>query len=122
MSDGKQTVGRDEFVEAGKAGAAHIPISTISFGTPDGVIDLDGTSIPVPVADDDLQRVATLSGGEFFPAHSSPDVHQVYDTLTRQIGYQTITADTSKPWLALGVLLGLAAVAAGLATDQRLPG
>jgi Ca-activated chloride channel family protein len=122
MSDGKQTVGRDEFTEAAATGAAHIPISTISFGTPDGVIDLDGTQVPVPVADDDLQRVANLSGGQFYPAHSSADIHQVYDTLSRQIGYQTLTVDTSRPWLAAGVLLALAAVAAGLVRDQRLPG
>lgn len=31
MSDGKQTVGRDEFAEATACGAAKIPISTISF-------------------------------------------------------------------------------------------
>ena len=76
----------------------------------------------MPVADDDLQQVASLSGGQFYPAHSSTDIHQVYDTLTRQIGWQTVTSDTSKPWLAAGVLLALGAVAAALAHDQRLPG
>ena len=42
MSDGKQNTGRDEFAVAAQAGAAHIPISTISFGTPYGTVDIQG--------------------------------------------------------------------------------
>ncbi len=121
MSDGKQTVGRDEFALAARAGAAHVPISTISFGTVDGTVAIDGRDIPVPVADDDLARVAHLSGGDFYPAHSTDQVHQVYDTLQQQVGYQTITADASKPWLALGTLTCLTAAGAALLISQRLP-
>jgi len=121
MSDGKQTVGRDEFTMARQAGAAHVPISTVSFGTADGTVDIDGKTIPVPVADDDLAQVAALSGGDFYPAHSNDQVHQVYDTLQQQVGYQTITGDASKPWLALGTLAVLAAAGAALLISQRLP-
>ncbi|HEY6424912.1 MAG TPA: VWA domain-containing protein [Pseudonocardiaceae bacterium] len=121
MSDGKQTVGRDEFVVAKQAGDAHIPISTISFGTPYGTVDLQGQQIPVPVDDDSLAQVAQLSGGEFYPAQSNQQVHQVYDTLAQQIGYQTVRRDASKPWLALGTLSCLAASVAALFISQRLP-
>jgi len=121
MSDGKQTVGRDEFAMASKAGAAHIPISTISYGTLDGTVTIGGHQIPVPVADADLARVAQLSGGDFYPAQSNDQVHHVYDTLTEQLGYQSVTADASKTWLALGTLMCLVAAGAALAISQRLP-
>ena len=121
MSDGKQNVGRDEFDVATQAGAAHIPISTISFGTPYGTVDIQGEQAPVPVDDDSLARVAQLSGGEFYPAQSNQQIHQVYDTLDQQIGYQTVRKDVSRPWLILGTLICLAAAGAGLITSQRLP-
>ncbi len=121
MSDGKQNAGRDEFAVARQASAAHVPIDTISFGTPYGTVDIQGEQAPVPVDDDSLSQVAQLSGGQFYPAQSNQQIHQVYDTLAHQIGYQTIRRDASKPWLALGTLTCLAAAVAALALSQRLP-
>lgn len=68
MSDGKQNVGRDEFTVAAEAETKHIPITTISFGTPYATVDIEGEVDPVPVDDDSLSRIAQLSGGEFYPA------------------------------------------------------
>ena len=121
MSDGKQNAGRDEFAVARQAGAAHIPIDTISFGTPYGTVDIQGEQAPVPVDDDSLAKVAQLSGGQFYPAESNQQVHEVYDSLAQQIGYQTVHKDVSKPWLILGTLTCLAAAAAALVLSQRLP-
>lgn len=121
MSDGKQTVGRDEFPVATQAGAAHIPISTISYGTPFGTVTINNQQVPVPVDDTSLAKVAELSGGQFYPAESNQQIHQVYDTLAQQIGYQTVHRDASKPWLALGTLSCLAAAGAALLISQRLP-
>ncbi|MGH3798161.1 MAG: VWA domain-containing protein [Pseudonocardiaceae bacterium] len=122
MSDGKQTVGRDEFTVATQAGKAHIPISTISFGTLYGTVDLQGQQVTVPVDDASLARVAQLSGGDFYPAQSNQQIHQVYDTLGHQIGYTTERRDASKPWLILGTMACLAAAVAALLISQRLPG
>ncbi|HEX4247879.1 MAG TPA: VWA domain-containing protein [Pseudonocardia sp.] len=121
MSDGKQTVGQDEFAMAAKAGQHHVPVSTISFGTPYGSIDLDGRQIPVPVDDPSLAQVAQMSGGQFYPAQSNAELHQVYDTLGEQIGYQTVHADVSKPWYVLGTLICLLAAGLAIGRSQRLP-
>lgn len=121
MSDGKQNTGRDEFTVATQAGAAHIPISTISFGTPYGTVTIQGEQVPVPVDDDSLARVAQISGGQFYAAQSNQQIHQVYDTLVQQIGYQTIHRDASKPWLILGTLACLATAGSALLISQRLP-
>jgi Ca-activated chloride channel family protein len=121
MSDGKQNTGRDEFAMAAQAGAAHIPISTISFGTPYGTVTIQGEQLPVPVDDDSLAKVAQLSGGDFYPAQSNQQIHQVYDTLSQQIGYQTVHRDVSKPWIILGTLTCLATAGAALVLSQRLP-
>ncbi|NMH99322.1 VWA domain-containing protein [Pseudonocardia acidicola] len=121
MSDGKQTIGRDEFVVAQQAARARVPVSTISFGTPYGLIDLAGGEVPVPVDDESLQRVAELSGGQFFSARSNRDVHDVYDTLREQIGYEKVRKDVSWAWFALGTLAAMVAAGSGLLLTQRLP-
>jgi Ca-activated chloride channel family protein len=121
MSDGKQTVGRPEGPAAQLAAQKHIPITTISFGTLWGAIQLNGQTIPVPVDDESLSELARSSGGNFYKAQSGLELHQVYDTLRDNIGYQTVHADASKPWLILGTLLVVCAAGFAVLRGQRLP-
>lgn len=121
MSDGKQTVGRDEFEMAQEAARQKIPVNTISFGTEDGTIELDGKEVPVPVDDDSLHKLADISGGQFFKADTSEKLQQIYDHLGEQIGYETTERDVSKPFFALGSLVAITAAGAALLISQRLP-
>lgn len=122
MTDGKETVGtRKAFDAAEDAKKAGIPISTISFGTEDGVVDIEGRQQSVPVDDDSMKEIAKLSGGEFFKAASAEELRRVYDTLGEQIGYEKKQADASKPWLLLGTITAMFAAAAALVFGQRLP-
>jgi Ca-activated chloride channel family protein len=131
MSDGKQTVPggvtpeeeqRGSFTAARAAAAAGIPVSTISFGTEYGSIEINpGERTPVAVDDASMQRIAELSGGQFFTAASEEELRQVYAELGEQIGYETRRVDTSRPWLAGGTLLLVVGVGTGLAFGRRLP-
>jgi len=122
MTDGKETVGtRKAFDAAGDAKNAGIPISTISFGTEQGVVEIEGRRQDVPVDDDSMKEIAKLSGGEFFKAASAEELRRVYDTLGEQIGYEKKQADASKPWLVLGTILAMLAAAGALVFGQRLP-
>ncbi|GAA3462912.1 VWA domain-containing protein [Saccharothrix longispora] len=122
MTDGKETVGtRKAFDAAEDAKKVGIPISTISFGTEEGVVEIEGRRQDVPVDDDSMKEIAKLSGGEFFKAASAEELRRVYDTLGEQIGYEKKQTDASRPWVALGTVLGLLAVAGALVFGQRLP-
>lgn len=122
MTDGKETVGtRKAFDAAEDARKTGIPISTISFGTEDGVVDIEGRQQSVPVDDDSMKEIAKISGGEFFKAASAEELRRVYDTLGEQIGYEKKQADASKPWLLLGTMTAMFAAAAALLLGQRLP-
>jgi Ca-activated chloride channel family protein len=128
MSDGKQTVPsydldapRGAYTAAKAAKKAGIPVSTISFGTSTGVVDIQGEQQPVPVDDDALRQVANLSGGDFYKAASADQLKQVYDTLGEQIGYETKKADASRPWLVLGTILSMIAAAGSIAMNRRVP-
>ncbi|MGG7099762.1 VWA domain-containing protein [Rhodococcus sp. 24CO] len=127
LSDGKQTVPdnsddpRGGFTAARQAKDKGVPISTISFGTTYGRVEIEGDRIPVPVDDASLKEIANLSGGSFFTASSLEELRAVYDTLEEQIGFETTRGDASKPWLILGVLFATAGLTVALVTRQRLP-
>jgi Ca-activated chloride channel homolog len=128
MTDGKQTIPTDDgndprgaFTAARAAADAEVPVSTISFGTENGQVTIDGKTQPVPVDDASMREIARLSGGEFYRAATADQLHRVYDTLGEQIGYETKDADASRPWLMLGTLAALAAAGSALLIGQRLP-
>jgi Ca-activated chloride channel family protein len=127
LSDGKQTVPDDPddprgaFTAARKAKEENIPVSTISFGTMTGTVDLDGDRVPVPVDDDSLREIANLSGGTFFTASSLDELNKVYETLQEEIGYEMRKGDNSRPWIIAGTILAIVAVIGSLVINQRLP-
>ncbi|WP_179466796.1 VWA domain-containing protein [Mycolicibacterium vinylchloridicum] len=126
-SDGKETVPPDlesprgAFTAARAAKEQGVPISTISFGTPDGIVEVDGQSIPVPTDDASLARIADLSGGQAFRAESLGELNRVYSTLDEQIGYQVVRGDASAGWVALGALALALSIGAGILVNRRLP-
>jgi Ca-activated chloride channel family protein len=127
MSDGKETVPSNPDNPKGAYTAARtakdqgVPISTVSFGTPYGYVEINGQRQPVPVDDETLKKMAELSGGEAYNASSLEQLKQVFTNLQQQIGYETIKGDASVGWLRLGsVVLALAALAA-LLINRRLP-
>jgi Ca-activated chloride channel homolog len=127
-SDGKETVPTDPddprgaFTAARTAKEQGVPISTISFGTPDGYVDINGQRQPVPVDDETLKTIAALSDGQAFNASSLDQLKSVYATLQQQIGYETVEGDASAGWLRLGTLVLAASLLAALLINRRLPG
>lgn len=127
FSDGKETVPSNPDNPKGAYTAARtakdqgVPISTISFGTPYGFVEINDQRQPVPVDSEMLKKIADLSGGDAFTASSLEQLKQVYGNLQQQIGYETIKGDASIGWLRLGALsLALAALSA-LFINRRLP-
>jgi Ca-activated chloride channel family protein len=128
MSDGKQPMptadpsdAQGAFTAAAEAARQSVPVSTISFGTSYGTVDIQGTPVPVPVDDPLLRQVAQLSHGQFYKAVTADELKQVYASLRDQIGYTTEQTDASRPWLILGTLLAILAAGGALAIGQRLP-
>lgn len=127
MSDGKQTVPEDLYAPRGAytaaqaAKQAQMPISSISFGTEHGSVDIEGKQQDVRVDDESLREIARLSGGEFYKAASADELKRVYADLGEQIGYELKNADASKPWVVLGTIILMAGAATALVFGQRLP-
>lgn len=132
-SDGKQTVPeqlddpRGAYTAARKAKSMGVSISTISFGTKHGSVDIedpdsgDVQRVPVPVDDESLQEIAKISGGTFFTASSLEELQKAYDSLQEQIGFETVRGEASRPWIILGVVFCIAGLVTGLLLRQRIP-
>jgi Ca-activated chloride channel family protein len=127
FSDGKETVPtnpdnpKGAFTAARTAKDQGVPISTISFGTPYGFVDINGQRQPVPVDPTTMKKVAELSGGNNYTASNLQQLKEVYATLQQQIGYETIRGDASVGWLRLGSLVLALAALAALLVNRRLP-
>ena len=127
LSDGKETVPSNPDNPKGAYTAARtakdqgVPISTISFGTPYGYVEINNQRQPVPVDNAMLKKIAELSGGDTYNAGSLSELRHVYSTLQQQIGYETIKGDASVGWLRLGALLLACAALAAVLINRRLP-
>ena len=109
LSDGTQTAGqRTPQAAAAEARKAGIPISTVSLGTPGGILytPLRGGNTeqdPVPVDPRDLQGLAKSTGGTFFAAASPDDLKRVYEDLGSRLLHE-------KRWKEITVAVTAAAL------------
>ncbi|SFL06605.1 VWA domain-containing protein [Geodermatophilus ruber] len=120
LSDGYNTVGRDDTQAVNAAVDARIPVSTIAFGTDYGTLDLDGERVPVPVDRATLEEIADKTGGSYSEAASAAELEQVYEDLGSQIGYTTEPRDVSYWFVRGGVLFALLGVVLSLLWTNRL--
>jgi Ca-activated chloride channel family protein len=120
LSDGYNTVGRDDTQAIDAALSAGVPVSTIAFGTDYGTLDLDGETVPVPVDRATLEEIADATGGSYSEAASAKELEQVYADIGSQIGYTTEPQDVSPWFVRAGVLLALLGAVLSLLWTSRL--
>jgi Ca-activated chloride channel family protein len=120
LSDGARTVGRpvDQGIAAAKD--AKIPISTIAFGTLDGVVNLEGQRQPVPVDTATMKEIAEGTGGTYHAAASEQELRSIYANLGSQIGYVDKPREVTTWAVGIGLILAFAGAGAALWWSNRL--
>ena len=128
LSDGKENKPSDPsdphdgaYTSARLAKDQGVPISTITFGTPSGEIEMAGARVAVPVAADQMKTIARLSGGQSYTATNLSELNKDYDSIQNEIGYRTVPGPGSAGWLRLGVIAAVIAAALALLINRRLP-
>jgi Ca-activated chloride channel family protein len=109
LSDGATTAGRPVDEAARLAADAGVPVSTITFGTTSGTVELDGQTIPVPPDAAAMTAVAETTGGTAFDAASTAELESVYAEIQGRVGY--ITGQSSLMVWFLGAALVLLTMA-----------
>lgn len=120
MSDGSNTVPPPISVGVAAAKKAGVEVSTIAFGTDGGTVTYQGDTIPVPADKPALKQLADETGGSFHTATSGQELEQVYRDIGSQIGYTTSQRDISWRFLAVGLLVMLAAAGSSMLWSGRL--
>lgn len=121
LSDGFRTYGRtiDEAAEA--AAAANVPVSTIAFGTDEGVVDIGGQAQRVPVDRLSLAQLAESTKGNFYEAASENELRRVYEDMGSSIGYRVKAKEVTYWYVGVALLLALTAAGLSLLWSSRLP-
>ena len=128
MSDGSPTIGRNgespaqtvsEATAAAKA--AHVPVDSIAFGTPQGTINLQGEVLSVPADPAAMSAIASGTGGKSFTAVTGTELNAVYDQIRMSVGYDTVPRNLTAWFLGLGLFVLFLSSGAALVWSQRLP-
>ena len=121
LSDGANTAGRSPEQAAEAAQAAHIAVSTIAYGTPEGTVEVNGQLIPVPVDGPALERLAKSTNGAYYEAASGEELQKVYLDIGSSVGFRTIRREVSVWFIGFGLLAAFGAAVASLVWSSRLP-
>lgn len=127
LSDGSTTMGTPTSAAGPLARKAGVPVWTIAYGTPEGVVNItlpetgQTQAVQVPVDGAALAELATQTSGKSFTAESASDLSSVYSKLGGAIGYDKERHDLS--WRYFVVALALMGTANLLAAAffQRVP-
>jgi Ca-activated chloride channel family protein len=111
ISDGASNVGPGPIAVARQAAQQHVPIFTVSIGTPKGTIQIkhgsrtDPTS--VPVSGEQLAQIASASKGQAFKASDAAGVNKAYAHLAAHLGHKKVKQEitTSFAGVALALLV-----------------
>lgn len=120
LSDGTNTTGRTPVEAARAAQEAGVPVSTIAYGTPGGVVETEGQLVPVPVDGETLATLAEDTNGGTYTAQSGAELDEVYDDIQSSIGWSTERREVTQYVAAAALLLGLLAAALSLRWFSRL--
>ncbi|NDU76603.1 VWA domain-containing protein [Actinomadura sp. DSM 109109] len=121
LSDGDNTTGRSvqEAVDASRL--AHVPVSTIAFGTPYGTVDIEGETTSVSVNKETLKSLAESTEGKAYEAADAGELRDVYANIGTSLGFRTEHRDVAARYVGIALLFAFAAGGASLAWFSRLP-
>lgn len=120
LSDGYRTYGRTVQEAAVAAAEAGVPVSTVAFGTDEGVVDIAGQLQRVPVDRQALADLAESTGGFFYEAATADELKQVYRDMGSSLGMRLVPVDLTRWFAAAALLLALLAGGFSLLWTNRL--
>jgi Ca-activated chloride channel family protein len=127
LSDGKNSVGDSEPLDAAKRAATMgVPIYTIGLGTPQGQIQVTDqfgqpVTLDVPPDTTTLTQIAQITGAKTFDAPTAEDLKAVYANLESRVGYVETTQEVTFALVAAGLILVVIGAGASALWFGRLP-
>ena len=127
MSDGTPTIGRGDRTAAQTvadastaAKQARVGISTIAFGTQDGIANVQGNTVRVPSDPEAMAQISKATGGQTFTAETANQLKSVYAAIGRAVGYDVHQHEITAWFTGIALIVAMAAGATALIWNQRL--
>jgi Ca-activated chloride channel family protein len=121
LSDGFSTAGRPNVGAIEAARRAAVPVSTIAFGTDQGVIVLGGEPNAVPVDRDALREIARGTGGTYAAVVSERGLRQTYADIGSALATRSEFRLITMWFVGAAMACAFAAAAGSLVWTSRLP-
>jgi Ca-activated chloride channel family protein len=127
LSDGANQGGRIAPEQAARlARSLGMPVYTVAFGTPNGVVTVRRVGgfverIQVPPDPKTLQQISTTTGGKFFAAPTAEELAAVYGDLGSRLGHETKKREVTVAFAGGAVALLLLGGALSTLWFRRLP-
>jgi Ca-activated chloride channel family protein len=96
-------------------------VSTIAYGTQDGVVTIQGQEIGVPVNKEALRELAQQTDGQSYSAETGDQLKNVYSDIGSSIGYDKRRVDVGRWFVGVALVLGLLAGALSVLWTSKLP-
>ena len=117
LSDGANNAGQAPLQEAQDSAKRSVPIYTISYGTDNGYVDLDGQRSRVPPDPATLKAIASATKGQEYSADNVSQLKNAYQSIKSEVGYEgkvkEITATAAGVGLVFALLAALGALILG---------
>jgi Ca-activated chloride channel family protein len=112
LSDGQSNTGPDPIKMAELAANHGVRVYTVGMGTPEGVVlTAEGWSMRVRLDEEALNKIATMTRGEYFRAGNTADLKKIYRDLGAKLAIEKQrTTEVTAVFAAIGA--GLAMLAA----------
>jgi Ca-activated chloride channel family protein len=120
LTDGYRTYGRSIEEAATAAAEANVPVSTVAFGTDEGVVDIAGQLYRVPVDRDAMATLAETTGGQYYEADSLAELTAVYEDMGSSVGHRVVPREITQWYLGGALVLALLAGTLSLLWTPRL--
>jgi Ca-activated chloride channel family protein len=121
LSDGQNTAGRAPLQAAGDVAELKVPVYTISYGTENGYVDIDGTRERATPDPELMQQIAADTAGEFYTAESATQLERVYRGIGSEIGQMPAQKEVTATWAGYGLVLAVLAALGAVSLGVKWP-
>ncbi|MEV4419864.1 VWA domain-containing protein [Patulibacter sp. NPDC049589] len=121
LSDGTPQRGQDPLIPAQRAKQDHIPIYTVSLGTPQGTVTYsDGSVVEVPPNPELMRQIAQISDGESYSVADAGELKKIYESLGTRVASEAEQREITAGFAGGGLLTLALALGLGLRWRSRV--
>ncbi len=119
LSDGANTAGQAPQQTAQDAAKRKVPIYTISYGTDNGYVDVDGKRERVPPDPETLAKISSATNGKTYSADNVSQLKDAYRSIGSEVGYEEAVKEVTATAAGVGLIFAVLAAIGSLVLGAR---